>query len=82
MKQKEARGEKVDGYVAWHSTQRADFRRTFSNDEKNSLNQLFDYHYGEWPDDDSKKDCALVKGLLKEGWKIRPVKLLFLDEEK
>lgn len=82
--------QKADGWVAWRDSkagdspyqlaQNQDMARTFSSSEELAEAILFDRFMGEWPDWDSKKDCAAMRSLKADGWRIRPVRLQFLDE--
>lgn len=90
--------EKPDGYVAIFSKQEiaepenpdlgycgtlnTGYQASFSTTETGTKNNLFNRYFGEDFDSDSKKDCAALRSLFKDGWRIRPVKLVFLDEDK
>lgn len=85
----------ADGYVAIYSKQdinepsnpdmgycgtlNTGWQRSFNTSKEGVRNYIFDKYFGCYFDEDSKKDCAALKSLYDDGWKIRPVRLVFTD---
>lgn len=76
--------EKVDGWVAWHPEQGFNEKRVnYSTgqifDERNLLEVFVSQMEAERTE---KERASGLPESVNEGWRIRPVKLVFLDEDK
>jgi chromosome segregation ATPase len=94
----QAQSVEADGYVAIYSKQHIEepanpdigycgtlntgWQHSFSTSRGGAQNYIFNKYFGVCFEEDSKKDCAALRSLYADGWKIRPVKLQFLDEGK
>ena len=68
---------KPDAWIAWHEKGKPTQARfsTFHYDKGKCEKKLTDHFYNK------KRHKEVLQGKLRRGWKIRPVKLQFLDEE-
>lgn len=79
---------KADGYVAWHPEHGADIYTASAISEEfprsNLMNKIFKLSDRDTPYDEmiDSSYWELWKKLQEDGWRIRPVKLVFLDEEE
>lgn len=74
--------EKPDGYVAWHPTEMIDEVTLYPlAGECRAMLLGYVYPSSHKSRSDAAKDPEW-KRAYRQGWKIRPVKLQFLDEEK
>lgn len=78
--------ERPDGYVAWHSEQGREIKGqyfTYTMNCQKSEAEAWEELVGvRCSSKNPKQIISATLELIAEGWKIRPVKLLFLDEGK
>lgn len=77
--------KKPDGWVAWHPEMSKPITMSKSGSIEQLLRQNYGLRYGETYCH-AEAYFAMRDSLLgeaeKDGWRIRPVKIVFLDEEK
>ena len=80
--------EKPDGWIAWHRVEGfllITAARSRSHAEDRLLERVFNFHFNQSHAKAeayyAARDMELIRAS-NDGWRIRPVKLTFLDEEQ
>lgn len=74
----QAAREKPDGYVAWHPEKKIGMFEIFTTSDR-AMDALCMYE-GYYEDDDFAPSHICPEEAVSGGWRIRPVRLVFLDE--